>query len=195
MILNNRLLAEASEGDDKLTTEEILSNATLLLVAGHETTTSLLSNGIYPLMQNPDQFDLVKSDDSLIPNLVEEVLRYDAPVQSVGRTAFEDITIETEDQSYTFPKGDHVTVILGAVGRNPSANSAPENFEVTRQEINHLAFSKGIHYCLGAGLARLEAKLAFSSLIEEMPNLKLNGLPKRNPNWLLRGFSTLPLTI
>jgi pimeloyl-[acyl-carrier protein] synthase len=182
-------LINANEGGNSLSIAEILSNCTLLLVAGHETTSSLISNGMNALLNHPDQFDILKSDHSLIPNAIEEFLRYDAPVQLVRRFVLQDVEID----GYHFKSGDYITNILGAAGYDPRVNPDPQSFEITRKEINHLAFAKGIHYCLGANLARIEAKIAFEEILNELPNINLNGTPERNNNWVLRGFTRFPL--
>jgi len=183
------MMITAKEDGDSLSTEEILANATLLLVAGHETTTNLLGNGLYALISNPDQYKILQDDYSLIPNAVEEFLRFDPPVQSVGRSALTD----TEVLGMEFKQGTHFAVSLGGVAHDPNVNPNPEQFDIRRDDPKHLSFSKGIHYCLGAPLARLEAKVAFEEINDLLPDLELKNEPTRRPNWLLRGFSSLPV--
>jgi len=180
----------AEEAGDKLTAEELEANIGLLFGAGHETTTNLIGNGLLALHRQPDQWERLKSDPSLIPNAVEEVLRYDSSVQITGRVT----NIEVEIGGVKLGESESIVALLGAANRDPAQYPDPDRLDVGREHIRPMSFGGGIHHCLGAQLARLEAELVFAALIERMPNLTL---PERDkPAWrrsfTLRGLSRLP---
>jgi cytochrome P450 len=183
-------LVRAEEAGDKLTTEELQANIGLLFGAGHETTTNLIGNGLLALHRNPDQWERLKQEPALIPGMVEELLRYDSSVQLTARVAHE----EVELGGVTIPAKENVIVLLGAANRDPAQYADPDRLDVTRQNVRPLSFGGGIHHCLGAQLARLEAELVFSRLVERMPNLELPemGNPSWKRNFTLRGLSRLP---
>jgi cytochrome P450 len=183
-------LVRAEEAGDKLTTEELQANIGLLFGAGHETTTNLIGNGLLALHRNPDQWERLKQEPALIPGMVEELLRYDSSVQLTARVAHE----EVELGGVTIPAKENVIVLLGAANRDPAQYADPDRLDVTRQNVRPLSFGGGIHHCLGAQLARLEAELVFSRLVERMPNLVLPemGNPSWKRNFTLRGLSRLP---
>jgi cytochrome P450 len=183
-------LVKAEEAGDKLTAEELQANIGLLFGAGHETTTNLIGNGLLALHRNPDQWERLKSDPSLIPNAIEELLRYDSSVQLTGRVTH----AEVEVGGVTLGAEESVITLLGAANRDPAQFENPDQLDVGRQNVKPLSFGGGIHYCLGAQLARLEAELTFAALVERMPNLTLPD--KDKPAWrrsfTLRGLSQLP---
>ena len=149
-------LVAAEEAGDRLSLVELLSTLVLLLVAGNETTTKLIGNGILALLRNPHELERLRADPSLIENAVEELLRYDGPVQLTSRLAKED----RELCGRTARKGDQVVLLLAGANRDPDAFADPDRLDLGRRDVRHLAFSQGIHFCLGAQLARLEASIA-----------------------------------
>ena len=180
------------DGDDALTERELHAMVMLLLGAGFETTVNLLGNAVVLLDQHRDQWDALRADPSGWPDAVEEVLRYDSPVQVTGRT----IKSEVEIAGRTLRPGGRVTILLGAANRDPEVFADPARFDITRPNArDHLAFSAGIHDCLGAGLARLEAALGLQALTERFPNLRVSGRPVRRDLRTLRGFEHLPVTL
>jgi cytochrome P450 len=183
-------LVQAEEAGDRLTPEELRANVGLLFAAGHETTANLIGNGLLALHRNPDQWQAMKDNPALIPNAMEELLRYDSSVQMTGRSVLEDLELA----GVPLPKGAQVVCFLGAANRDPDAFAEPDTLDITRQKITPLSFGGGIHFCLGAQLARIEAQEAFAGLIRRLPTLEL---PERDtPRWrrsfTLRGLTTLP---
>lgn len=182
-------LMALEEASDRLSHQELLGMCVLLLVAGHETTVNLLGNGLYALLQNPGQLGRLRQAPSLIESAVEEMLRYDAPVQQgTYRFAGEPTSIG----GYRLDPGQTVVVALGAANRDPAQFPDPETFDVARSPNRHLAFGRGIHFCLGAPLARLEARVSWSRLLSRFGRVELDGSPRRRPNIAFRGFDTLP---
>ena len=186
-------LVRAEEAGDRLSEDELLGMVFLLLVAGHETTVNLIGNGVLALLQHPDQLRKLKDDPSLIKSAVEELLRYDGPVEtSTERFAREDVTLgET-----VIPRGELVLVVLAAADHDPERFPDPDELDITRTDNRHLAFGKGIHHCLGAPLARMEGQIAISTLLRRMPNLRLEGSPESlswRPGMILRGLRGLPV--
>jgi cytochrome P450 len=186
-------LVQAEEAGDKLSEDELLGMVFLLLVAGHETTVNLIGNGVLALLQHPDQLQNLKEDLSLIKPAVEELLRYDGPVEtSTERFASEDVAIG----GTVVPRGEMVLVVLAAANRDPERFVDPDALDITRADNRHLAFGKGIHHCLGAPLARMEGQIAISTLLQRMPNLQLKGTPESlswRPGLVLRGLRGLPV--
>ncbi|HEV7545664.1 MAG TPA: cytochrome P450 [Reyranella sp.] len=183
-------LVRAEEAGDKLSAEELQANIGLLFGAGHETTTNLIGNGLLALHRNPDQWQRLKADPSLIPNAIEELLRYDSSVQISGRVT----NAPVEIGGVTLAAEENVITLLGAANRDPAQYQDPDSLDVGRTNVRPLSFGGGIHYCLGAQLARLEAELVFTALIERLPNIELP--EKDTPAWrrsfTLRGLSRLP---
>lgn len=186
--LLSRLIRESQHD---ISEHQLLSNSIFLLFAGQETTTSLLSNAVHALVMNPEQLLKLRNNPQLINNTVEECLRYDPSIQMVGRLALEDIGIEDQIIS----KGDHVFAFLGAAGRDPQANQYPHHFDISREKINHLAFTRGTHHCLGAVLAKLEIRIFLEELINTFEHLELASGATRRSTWLMRGFDRLPVNI
>jgi cytochrome P450 len=183
-------LVRAEEAGDKLTPEELDANIGLLFGAGHETTTNLIGNGLLALQRQPDQWERLKSDPSLIPNAVEELLRYDSSVQLTGRVT----NTEVELSSVTLGPSESIIALLGAANRDPAQYPDPDRLDVGREHIRPMSFGGGIHHCLGAQLARLEAELVFTALIERIPNIRLpeKDAPAWRHTFTLRGLSKLP---
>ncbi len=185
-------LVQAEEAGDKLTNEELTANIILLFGAGHETTVNLIGNGLLALHRNPDQLALLKAKPELIGNAIEEFLRYDSSVQMTGRVALEDI----EDLGgKRIPKGESVLCLLGSANHDPAVYpDHPERLDITRQNVRPLSFGGGIHFCLGAQLARIEAEVAISTLLRRLPQLRLDDAenPEWRPTFVLRGLKRLP---
>ena len=187
--LLSALIAAEQEGD-QLTEQELLSNALLLLAAGHETTTNLIGNGMLSLLQNPDQLRLLRSAPERIGAAVDEFLRYESPVQWVGRMA----TAELEIGGVGVPEGQMVALCLGAANRDPAQFRDPDRLDITRAENRHLAFAHGIHFCLGSALARMEGEIALGSLLQRFPNARLaEAEPVWRQSFALRGLERLRL--
>ncbi|MCG8347556.1 MAG: cytochrome P450 [Chloroflexales bacterium] len=186
-------LIQAEEAGDTLSEEELYAMIFLLLIAGHETTVNLIGNGMLALLQHPDQMALLRSNPGLIKPAIEELLRYEPPVEtSTGRFASEDIEIG----GTLISKGEIVMVAIAAANRDPEQFTNPDMLDITRTPNPNLSFGKGIHYCLGAPLARLEGEIAINTLLRRMPNLRLNIAPEevaRRPGILLRGLTRLPV--
>jgi cytochrome P450 len=153
-----------------LTEEELVANINILLSTGHETTTHLIGNGILAFLRHPEQLKLLKENPDLLDSTIDEILRYDNPVQITYRSALEDVEIKGK----IIHKGDLVNTILGSANRDPERFNNPNQFNITRDEGRHLSFGLGIHYCIGAPLVRLEAEIAFETILSRFPNLKLN---------------------
>jgi hypothetical protein len=185
-------LVQAEEAGDKLTNEELTANIILLFGAGHETTVNLIGNGLLALHRNPDQLALLKAKPELIGNAIEEFLRYDSSVQMTGRVALEDI----EDLGgKRIPKGESVLCLLGSANHDPAVYpDHPERLDITRPNVKPLSFGGGIHFCLGAQLARIEAEVAISTLLRRLPELRLDDAenPEWRPTFVLRGLKRLP---
>ncbi len=183
-------LVAAEEAGDRLSLGELLSTLVLLLVAGNETTTKLIGNAILAMLRNPDELERLRADPGLMENAVEELLRYDGPVQLTSRLARED----RELCGRTARRGDQVVLLLAGANRDPSAFPDPDRLDLGRRDVRHLAFSQGIHFCLGAQLARLEASLALGALVTRLPGLRLADASIRwSSNTVLRGPEVLQL--
>jgi len=185
-------LVQAEQDGSKLSNEELTANIILLFGAGHETTVNLIGNGLLALYRNPDQLALLKANPSLIVNAVEEFLRYDSSVQATGRVALEDI----EDLGgKRIPKGETVLCLLGSANHDPAVYpDRPDRLDITRPNVRPLSFGGGIHHCLGAQLARIEAEIAISTLLRRLPDLRLDDAdnPEWRPTFVLRGLKRLP---
>ncbi|MFD2090026.1 cytochrome P450 [Blastococcus deserti] len=178
--------------EEALTERELHATVMLLLGAGFETTVNLLGNGVVLLDAHPEQWDVLRANPSGWDGAVEEILRHDSPVQITGRTA----TAQGTLAGRPVRPGTRVTVLLGAANRDPEVFDDPARFDVRRPNAReHLAFSAGIHYCLGAGLARLEGIVGLRSLSERFPGLRVSGPPVRRDLQTLRGFERLPVTL
>ncbi|MDQ1397182.1 MAG: hypothetical protein QOG64_2441 [Acidimicrobiaceae bacterium] len=185
------LIAAEDEGD-RLTEQELLSTLILLLIAGHETTVNLIGNGMLALLRHQDQLSRLRSDPALIGSAVEEMLRFDSPVQLTGRTAL----AEQEVAGETVAKGSEVIVLLGAANRDPQQFPNPDGLDIGRGDRNHIAFGGGIHVCLGAPLARLEGKSAIGGAVARWSHLELVGdEPDRKETITLRGLKSLRVAV
>lgn len=169
----SQLVAAEAEGD-KLSMDELLSTTVTFLVAGHETTTSLIGNGVLTLLQHPDQWVALKADPSLIPRAVEEILRFESPVARQPRLVRRD----TELGGQRLKEGDIAFQMLGAANRDPAVFDRPDTFDIRREPNRHIAFGLGPHFCIGAPLSRAEGQIALTTLAARMPNLELDGTPR-----------------
>ncbi|MFF9405025.1 cytochrome P450 [Streptomyces anandii] len=187
--LLSALIRTTAEDGDRLSASELLGMAFLLLIAGHETTVNLIANGVRVLLTHPDQLAEVRSDLSLVDGVVEETLRYEGPVETATfRYAAEPLEIA----GTVIAAGEPVLIGLSAADRDPGRFASPDSFDIRRDTRGHLAFGHGIHYCVGAPLARLEARIALRSLLERAPALTLDGPPGDwLPGMLIHGTRTL----
>ena len=188
--LISRLIAAEDDGQ-VLSEMEIFSTTILLLIAGNETTTNLIGNAMYSLLTQPDQLDLLRSDADLMPSAVEELLRFNGPVQATGRVAMEDIEVG----GATVKEGQIALVLLGSANHDPAKFPDPERLDLTRNPTDHLAFGDGIHFCLGAPLARAEAQITLGALLERYPQMELAGEPTWGGTFIIRGARKLPLRV
>ncbi|KAA0085548.1 cytochrome P450 [Mycolicibacterium sp. P9-64] len=195
-------LIAAEEDGDQLTEDEIVATCNLLLIAGHETTVNLIANAILAMLRHPAQWTALAADPSRVSAVIEETMRYDPPVQLVGRIAGEDMTIggtaggERSDRGIvTVAKGDTMMLLLAAAHRDPASADRPDEFDPDRETIRHLGFGKGPHFCLGAPLARLEASVALSAVTARFPKTRLAGEPVYKPNLTLRGMDSLAVDL
>jgi cytochrome P450 len=187
-------LVAAHDTDEKLSTEELIAFVVLLLIAGNETTTNLIGNGLLALARNPAEYVKLRRDPSLIPSAVEEMLRYDSPVQILMRFA----TCDTEVGGTPIAKGETAFVMFGAANRDPAQFPEPQRFNVARKPNDHVSFGEGIHFCLGAPLARLEARIAFEAIVKRFAEIALAN-PEFRFSWrgsfITRGLRELPLAV
>ena len=182
----------AQEEQDALSDAELLATSNLLLIAGHETTTNLIGNGLLALLREPDELERLRGDIALLPTAIEELLRYDGPVQATLRVAREDLEIDGN----RIEEGSLVLVGIGAANHDPAVFNQPERLDIGRDPNPHLAFGFGAHFCLGAPLARLEGEIAFRVLLERFPNLALaTEAPEYRSNPVLRGLVSLPVSL
>lgn len=186
-------LIQAEDAGDKLNEEELYSMVVLLIVAGHETTVNLIGNGTLALLQHPDQLALLKANPALMPQAIEELLRYDGPVERATiRFAAEDVEVGGQ----LIRRGEAVGVVLYGANRDPSQFAAPDALDITREPNRHHAFGFGVHYCLGAPLARMEGQIGLATLLRRLPGLRL-AAPVETLVWrfnpILRGLHHLPV--
>jgi cytochrome P450 len=183
-------LIAVEEAGDRLSTEELLATSILLFLAGHETTANLIGNGVLALLRHPGELARLRQDPSLIESAVEELLRYDSPVQRVSRITNDDVVVGDRQ----IPNGSLVLALLGAANRDPTLFAEPERLDVTRQDNRHLAFGWGIHFCLGAPLARLEGQIAIGTLVQRLPRLALaTERIEWRQTFTLRALTALPV--
>lgn len=180
------LIAAHDEGES-LTEQEMVSTCVLLLNAGHEATVNTTGNGWWTLFRHPDQLALLRADPSLLPGAVEEMLRYDTPLQLFERWVLDDVEIA----GTVVPRGSELALLFGSANRDPARVPDPDRFDITRAESPHVTFGGGIHYCLGAPLARLELAVSFGTVLKEIPGLRLVREPEWKPGFVIRGLEEL----
>jgi cytochrome P450 len=186
-------LIKAEEAGDKLNEDELLAMVFLLLIAGHETTVNLIGNGTLALLENPNEVSKLRSEPSLVKGAVEELLRYTSPVlMATERYARENAMVH----GVTIPRGEMTLGVIGSANRDETAFENPNELDITREPNKHLSFGQGIHFCLGAPLARMEAQIAFTTLLRRLPDLRLKNSPhslRWRPTMILRGLASLPV--
>jgi len=185
-----RLIAGES-GGERLSALELYHQCIFLLNAGHETTTNLIGNGLWALLHNPGELAKLRAAPALVPSAVEEMLRYDGPIQLNNRRLLAPMALG----GATLPAGTPITIGIGATNRDPAQFLDPERFEVARKPNRHLAFGQGDHVCVGMNVARMEGRIAFSRLLARFPRIALNGQPERDRRIRFRGFKTLPVRV
>jgi cytochrome P450 len=182
----------AEDRGERLTEQELLAMCVLLLIAGHETTVNLIGNGMLALLRHPDQLERLQNRPSMIRSAVEEFLRFDSPVQFIGRTLMEDAEIGGR----RLGKGEMVIAVVGAANRDPAQFADPDRLDIGRADNRHLSFGGGIHFCLGAPLARVEGQIAIAELVTRFPRLDLATEDfERRQTVTLRGLSSLPVAV
>ncbi|MFD5820547.1 cytochrome P450 [Streptomyces sp. NPDC127038] len=184
------LIAAHDEGD-RLTEQEMISTCVLLLNAGHEATVNATVNGWWTLFRHPAQLAALRADHALIPTAVEELMRYDTPLQLFERWVLDDIEIG----GTTIPRGAEIAMLFGSANRDAEVFGNPETLDLSRTENPHISFSAGIHYCIGAPLARLELAASMTALLTKAPGLRLAAEPVRKPNFVIRGLEGLPVAL
>lgn len=184
-------LVSVRDGSDRLTSDELVATAVLLLMAGHEATVNVIGNGVFALLSHRSEWERLVSTPALLPTAVEELIRYDAPLQLFERTATARVSIA----GYRLEAGDKIAALLGSAARDPLVFPSPGLLDVGRSPNPHLGFGAGIHYCVGAPLARVEIAAALAALVERLPRLRLAGSPQRRSEFVIRGLRTLPVTV
>jgi len=183
-------LVAARDGTDRLSADELVASAILLLNAGHEASVNAFGGGVVALVRHPDQLARLRADRTLIPAAVEEMIRYDPPLHLFIRTATADVTIA----GVPIPAGAEVAALLGAANRDPAVFAAPDSFDVGRVPNPLVGFGAGLHFCLGAPLARIELQAALAALLDHAPTWTLAAEPVGRPTFVLRGYTAIPLT-
>jgi cytochrome P450 len=189
--LISSLIAETDAEGARLTEDELITTCTLLLNAGHEATVNVVGNGVTALLGHPEQLAALRADDALVPSAVEELIRYDSPLQLFERTALSDTTVG----DVVVERGHKIAALLGAANRDPAVFVEPDRFDFTRADNPHLGFGAGIHFCVGAPLARVELQTSLRTLLRRFPRLSLHAAPQRRPEFVIRGVQSLPITI
>ncbi|MFJ4699095.1 MULTISPECIES: cytochrome P450 [unclassified Streptomyces] len=184
-------LVAAREAGDRLSEAEIVATCALLLNAGHEATVGATVNGWHALLTHPDQLAALRASHGLVPTAVEELLRYDTPLQLFERWVLDDIEIG----GVTIPRGEELALLFGSANHDPAVFAEPHRLDLTRPAVPHVSFSAGIHYCVGAPLARLELTASLAALLDRAPGLHLAGEARRRPNFVMRGFAELPVGV
>ncbi len=180
-------LAQVVDEGERLTEDELIGTCVLLLNAGHEATVNVTGNGWWALLRNPDQLELLRSGPSLVPGAVEELLRYDTPLQMFERWVLEDVEVDGE----TIPRGAELGLLFGSANRDPDVFADPDRLDVTRERNPHMTFGAGIHFCLGAPLARVELETSFRTILRRLPRLELVEEPTWKPAYIIRGLREL----
>ena len=188
--LLSALLSVEADGD-RISSDEVVDLALLLLVAGHETTVNLVGNGVLALLRAPDEMERLRRNRASASGAIDELLRFDSPVQMTQRIATEDLDLV----GHRVKVGDEIVLVLGSANRDPSVFAEPDRLDIGRDARRHVAFGGGIHHCLGAALARMEAEVAITGLVHRFDRLEPAGPPVRRPTFTLRGLQSLPVVV
>lgn len=180
-------LSQVLDEGDRLTEDELIGTCVLLLNAGHEATVNMTGNGWWALFRNPTQLQALQADPSLVPGAIEELMRYDTPLQMFERWVLEDVEIH----GVHVRKGQELALLFGSANRDPAAFDRADELDVTREPRSHMSFGAGIHFCLGAPLARLELETSFRTILRRLPTLQLLDEPEWKPNYIIRGLREL----
>jgi cytochrome P450 len=189
--LLSHLVQVRDTAGDRLTEDELVTTCILLLNAGHEATVNVSGNGLLALLEHPDQLARLRADPGLLPTAIEELMRFDSPLQLFERTATEDVGIG----GITVEKGQKIAALLGSANRDPAVFADPDTLDVGRTENPHISFGAGVHFCIGAPLARVELQASFSALLDRTTSIELGGEPRRRPEFVLRGLRELPVVL
>lgn len=189
--LVSHLVSMRDADGDKLTEDELVTTCILLLNAGHEATVNVSGNGTLALLRHPEQLQRLREDRALLPTAIEEFMRYDSPLQLFERTATEDVEIG----GITVERGQKIAALLGAANRDPAVFAEPDAFDVGRSDNGHITFGAGVHFCIGAPLARVELQASFGALLDRTTTFELGGEPVRRPEFVIRGLQTLPVVL
>jgi cytochrome P450 len=189
-LLSHLVTVRDSDGD-RLTEDELVTTCILLLNAGHEATVNVTANGTLALLRHPDQLRRLRADRSLLPTAIEEFMRFDSPLQLFERTAIEDVEVG----GITVEKGQKIAALLGSANHDPAVFADPETLDVGRAENPHVSFGAGVHFCIGAPLARVELQASFGALLDRTSSLELGGEPVRRPEFVIRGLAELPVVL
>lgn len=180
-------LALVVDEGERLTEDELIGTCVLLLNAGHEATVNVTGNGWWSLFRNPGELARLRADPSIVPAAIEELMRYDTPLQMFERWVLEDVELH----GVTIPRGAELGLLFGSANRDPSVFPDPDRLDVSRSPNPHVTFGAGIHFCLGAPLARVELESSFSTVLERLPGLELDDEPRWKPNYIIRGLEEL----
>ncbi|HYO37557.1 MAG TPA: cytochrome P450 [Geodermatophilus sp.] len=189
-LLTHLVTVRDSDGD-RLTEDELVTTCVLLLNAGHEATVNVSGNGLLALLQRPDQLQRLRDDPALLPTAVEELMRFDSPLQLFERTATSDVEVG----GVTVREGQKVAALLGAANRDPAVFADPDTLDVGRADIPHISFGAGVHFCIGAPLARVELQASFGALLDRTSDLQLARPARRRPEFVIRGLAELPVVL
>jgi cytochrome P450 len=189
-LLSHLVSVRDAEGD-KLTEDELVTTCILLLNAGHEATVNVSGNGLLALLRNPDQLQRLRADRSLLPTAIEELMRFDSPLQLFERTATEDVEIG----GVAVRRGQKIAALLGSANHDPAVFSDADTLDVGRSDNPHISFGAGIHFCIGAPLARVELQASFGALLDRTTSIELGGEPVRRPEFVIRGLAELPVVL
>jgi cytochrome P450 len=184
-------LVTALTAVDGLSEDELVGTCVLLLNAGHEASVNVTGNGWWALLRNPDQLDALRQDPGLLPGVVEELMRYDTPLQMFERWVLEDIEVDGRE----IPRGSEVALLFGSANHDPAVFADPDRLDVSRVDNPHLSFGAGTHFCLGAPLARLELVASFGALLARAPKLRLVREPQWKPGYIIRGLRALDVEV
>ncbi|WP_233491073.1 cytochrome P450 [Blastococcus sp. TBT05-19] len=189
--LVSHLVSVRDAEGDRLTEDELVTTCILLLNAGHEATVNVSGNGLAALLQHPDELSRLREDRTLLPTAIEELMRFDSPLQLFERTATEDVEIG----GITVREGQKIAALLGSANRDPAVFADPDALDVGRTPNAHISFGAGVHFCIGAPLARVELQATFGALLDRTSAIELGGEPQRRPEFVIRGLQTLPVVL